>query len=62
LTDDTVDRRVDLSEKETKKEKPMIGKRIVCTLCGHGEGTLQKDGRGEYVHQQKPCPKKKVED
>lgn len=46
---------------DTKKEKPMIGRQIVCSLCGNGNGTLQKDGKGGYVHQQKPCPAKPKE-
>ena len=61
-TDDTVNRRVGITEKESKKEKPVVGRKIVCNLCGNGDGTLQKDYKGGYVHQQRPCPSKKKEE
>ena len=62
VLDNTVDKRVNLpSEEPVKKEKPMIGRQVICTICGNGHGTLQKDGKGSYVHQQRPCPKKPVE-
>lgn len=61
-TDSTLDNRVDITGKEIRKSKPVVGRQIVCSLCGNGHSTLQKDGKGGYVHQQRPCPAKAKEE